>query len=193
MKAVLSICFVVLTVVIVNADELKTKNVQARTLQLRVPEQWKEVATTLETRVAQFSIPGEKQDESADLVVFYFGGATGGVKANVERWISQFEKDGLTLKMFKGKCGAGRYVLVDTTGTWNKPDGPPFARKTIVTANSRVLNVIVVEEKDDDKDYYFMKLSGPKELVSDQTKLLRQAIGYDKASEKPFELKQAEN
>lgn len=193
MKIVIAIALTVLTVGGLNADEPKLKSIRARTLQLQVPEQWKEVATTKDTRVAQFSIPSDDKKASADLVVFYFGGATGGVKANVERWIGQFAKEDRKLEMFQGKCDAGRFVLVDTIGTWNKPDGPPFARKTISTPNSRVLNVIVIEEKDDEKDYYFMKLSGPKDLVSKQTSLLRKSIGAVKESEKSFDLQQAEN
>ncbi len=141
-------------------------------------------------RAAQFSIPGNPSD--AELVVFHFGGPTGGVKANVDRWIGQFETEGLALKMYQGKCAAGSYILVDTQGTWNKPDGPPFARKTLSTPNSRVLNVIVIEEKEGEKDYYFLKLAGHQDVVSDLTKTLRTAIGADLTSEKPFDLTDAQ-
>lgn len=172
-----------------KSEQPELKTIQARSLELKVPATWvkKEAASSM--RVAQFSIPGDAGD--ADLVVFYFGGPTGGVKANVERWIGQFDKEGLQLKMTQGKCNAGSYILVDTAGTWNKPDGPPFAQKTVATPNSRVLNVIVIEEKEDAKDYYFIKLSGQKDVVGGQAKALRTAIGADAESEKPFELKDA--
>jgi hypothetical protein len=163
------------------------KTIEARTLRLHVPESWKKVPLTSESRVAQFSIAGEPS--AADMVVFYFGGPTGGVKANVERWIGQFEKEGLKLEMFQGDCTAGSYILVDTQGTWNKPDGPPFARKTIVTPNSRALNVIVKEVKDGKEDYYFMKLSGHQDVVSKQTDALRTAIGAKLDTETKFVLK----
>ena len=141
-------------------------------------------------RVAEYSIPAKPLD--ADFVVFYFGGPTGGIKANVDRWISQFDKDGLKLSMSQGKCAAGSYILVDTQGTWNKPDGPPFARKTIATPNSRVINVIVVEEKEGAKDYYFAKLSGHQDVVAKLTQVVRDVIAAEEDSEKPFLLKDAE-
>jgi hypothetical protein len=171
------------------SDESALESVRARTLDLKVPKSWAQKETTSSMRAAQFSIPGEKHD--ADLVVFYFGDPTGGVKANVDRWISQFQQDGLKLNMVQGKCTAGSYILVDCKGTWNKPDGPPFARKTIATPNSRVLNVIVIEEKNGKKDYYFLKLSGHEDVVGKQTKALRAAIGAEMKSEKDFDLKNA--
>ena len=167
-----------------------TQTVKARTLELTLPANWKSQKTTSSMRVAQFAIPAESDDgEDGQLVVFYFGGPTGGIQANVERWIGQFAEEDRKLEMFQGECSAGSYILVDTTGTWNKPDGPPFARKTIATPGSRVLNVIVIEEEDGERDYYFMKLSGKTELVSKQTDALRTAIGADPDTEKPFTLK----
>ena len=186
LSIVFGICLVCCTT---RADESELQSVRARTLDLQVPKNWVSKATTSEMRAAQFTIPGDPLD--ADLVVFYFGGPTGGIKANVERWIGQFGKEGLVLEMYQGKCAAGSYILVDTQGTWNKPDGPPFARKTIATPNSRVLNAIVIEEKDGEKDYYFLKLSGHQDVVGDLTKALRTAIGADLETEQAFTLKDA--
>jgi hypothetical protein len=188
--ACLSLCFAV--PVIGDADEpaADLKTVKARTIEVKIPKTWEEKDPT-SMRPAQFTIPGKPND--AELVIFYFGGPTGGVKANVERWIGQFQKEGLELNMYQGKCTAGNYILVDTKGTWNKPDGPPFARKTVPAPNSRVLNVILIEElKGGDKDYYFLKLSGDQDIVGQQTKALRTAIGADIKSEKKFELKDAQ-
>lgn len=173
------------------SQDADTRTVKARTLELQVPTTWRQQETTSGMRAAEFSIPGDPQP--AELVVFYFGGSTGGIKANVERWIGQFQQEGLQLKMYQGKCKAGRYIVVDTTGIWNKPDGPPFAQKTKATPDSRALNVIVIEEKDGEEDYYFLKLAGHKTAVSNQTEALRKSIGADLATEKPFELKDADN
>jgi hypothetical protein len=173
----------------VFADQPELKQVKARTLELQVPSTWVQKEPSSSMRAAEFSIP--VGDQSADLVVFYFGGPTGGVKANVNRWIGQFQSEGLQLQMHQGKCAAGRYILVDTKGTWNKPDGPPFARKTIATPDSRVLNVIVIEQKDGAEDYYFLKLSGQQEVVGKLTDALRTAIGADRGSEKEFKLDDA--
>lgn len=169
--------------------EVQTKEVKARTLNLKIPENWKEEKTTSNMRAAQFALPDDVQ-----LVVFYFGGPTGGIKANIERWIGQFEDKDLKLEMKTGKCDAGTYIVVDCQGTWKKPDGPPFARKTVSTPNSRVINVIVVEELDGEKeDYYFFKMSGADKAVTKHVKNLRMSIGADATKETEFKLKEAKN
>lgn len=172
-----------------SAQDAETKTVKARTLDLNVPKSWILKESQSKMRVAEFEIPATPKP--AELVVFYFGGPTGGVKANVERWIGQFDKADLDLNMHQGECAGGRYILVDTKGTWNKPDGPPFASKTIATPNSHVLNVIVIEQQDGAEDYYFMKLSGHKDAVSDLRDVLRSAIQADPETERTFELKDA--
>ena len=104
MKTILACLSLCLTLpVIGNADEpaADLKTVKARTIELKVPKAWEEKEAT-SMRAAQFTIPGKPND--AELVVFYFGGPTGGVKANVERWIGQFQKEGLKLNMYQGKC-----------------------------------------------------------------------------------------
>ena len=165
-------------------DEAKTRSVKARTLELQIPADWKQQKTTSSMRAAQFAGP-----DGVEFVVFYFGGPTGGIKANIDRWVGQFAKDDLKLKMTEGKCDAGSYILVDCKGTWNKPDGPPFARKTKATPNSRVINVIVVEElAENKKDYYFLKLSGSSEAVEKQLKAVRASIGADMEKETEFKL-----
>ena len=195
MRIATALCSLLAASCLVHADppieKFAMKSVKARTLELKIPATWKTVATTSKMRAAQFAIPHDSGD--ADMVVFYFGGPTGGVKANVDRWIGQFDDKDRKLEMFQGKCTAGRYILVDTIGTWNKPDGPPFAQKKIATPGSRVLNVIVIEKKDGNEYYYFIKLSGSQDVVTKQTETLRKVIGADIKTEKPFDLKDAPN
>jgi gluconolactonase len=169
------------------------KTVKARSIELKVPAAWKAGRPT-SMRAAQMQIPGPAPDaEGAEFVVFYFGGPTGGIRANVERWIGQFRAPKRKVEMRQGKCTAGSYILVDISGTWNKPDGPPFARKTVATPGSRVMNVILIEEKGGEKDYYFLKLSGPDAFVKSQKGALLVSIGNDAESEKAFDLKEAAN
>lgn len=192
MKVVTTLCLVSLFALSTHAESPQTESVKTGSLQLNIPTTWKAEKTNSTMRLAQYSIPDGSA--KADFVVFYFGGgATGGVKANVDRWVGQFEAKGLKKKMLQGKCAVGKYILVDTIGTWNKPDGPPFARKTIATPNSRALNVIVIGNKDGAEDYYFIKLSGDKEVVGKQIETLRKVIGADAKTEKPFDLKDAPN
>lgn len=175
---------------VVRAEASKLKTVPARTLTLKVPATWQQKESTSSMRAAEFLIPGDPA--AAELVVFYFGGPTGGIKANIDRWVGQFRKKGLETNMYEGECKAGSYILVDCQGTWNKPDGSPFASKAIPTPNSRVLNVIVIEQTDDAKDYYFIKLSGHENVVGDQVDALRESIGAVANSEKKFDLESVE-
>ena len=59
-------------------------------LQFEAPLEWAQIDTSSPLRVAQFGLPRAPGDsEDAELVVFYFGGEGGAVKANLERWTNQ--------------------------------------------------------------------------------------------------------
>ena len=180
----------------VSADDQVKKlvTVEARDIKLQVPTSWEQVETDSKFRAAQFRIPNKKADaEAAELVVYHFGGPTGGIKANIQRWIDQFHEENRKVDLVRSKWRNGSYVLSDVSGTWKKPDGPPFARKTIDKPGSRVIGVVLVVEKEDTKDYYFLKLSGPDGLVKSQAPALRTAFGADAKSEKPFKLEDVDN
>ena len=83
--------------------------------------------------------------------------------------------------------------MADIAGTWKKSVGPPIAQRTVEKPGSRVIGVILIAQAESDKDYYFLKLSGPDTLVKSQTKSLRVALAARADSEKPFELEDAEN
>ena len=171
-----------------QCQNIPLKTVKARTIELQVPWQWKTEESPSETRVAQLSIPASPKN--AQLVVFYFGGPTGGLKRNVDRWVGQFYEKDLKLKIMKGESKQGRYLLVDTQGTWKRPDGPPFAQKTVTTPNSRVINIVLQQAKGPDTDYYFIKLSGHEDVISKYTETIRTAIGA--SIDKETEVKQAD-
>src|SRR5579872_5132659 len=77
----------------VRAEESpKTRTVKAGEIKLKVPESWKQQPPTNKLRLAQFTVPKAPGDaEDGEFVVFFFGGATGGTDANVQRWINQFD------------------------------------------------------------------------------------------------------
>ncbi len=166
-------------------QEVKLVSVTARDIKLDVPESWKQVKSTSTMRVAEFAIPAtEANGEGAEMVVYYFGDQTGGTKANVQRWIDQFYEEGRKHELTGGKCRDGRYVLVNISGTYKKPDGPPAAQKTIDKPGSRVVGVVLVAERDAAEEYYFLKLSGPDALVAAQVSALRNSFGVEKDPKK---------
>ena len=128
-----------------DQDE-KLVSVTAREIKLDVPESWKPVKSTSTMRVAEFAIPAtDANGEGAEMVVYYFGDKTGGTKANVQRWIDQFYEDGRKHELLGGQCRDGSYVLVNISGTYKRPEGPPAAQKTIDKPGSRVVGLVLVD------------------------------------------------
>jgi len=170
---VLTLLFVVPT--LSAAD--KTKKVMAKDITLNVPTTWKQSPASNNLRTAQFAIPKVEGDrDDAELVVYFFGGAGGGVNANLERWSGQFQPGGKKQKIYKGEAKQGEYYLLDITGVYNKPIGPPINRQTNPTPGYQMLAVVLMVK---DKGNYFLKLTGPQKTVAAASKALRVAIDAD--------------
>lgn len=167
-------------------DEKKAKTVKlSDDVTLQVPGSWKQEEPSSSFRKAQFSIPAAQGDEKpAEFVVYSFGGAAGGVDANVKRWIGQFEPEGRKAKVVMGEAKQGKYVLADISGTYNMPVGPPIQRKTEAVPGSRVLAVILAAGD----EVYFLKMSGPDKTVAAQADALRASFGAQNAKEKKYEM-----
>lgn len=176
----------------VDADgaENETREVKAADLILNVPKSWEQVAPPPQARrfrKAQFAIPAEKGDrEPAELVVYYFGGSGGGVDANIQRWVGQFEAKGREVKLTRGTSSQGPYVVVDVSGTFNKPIGPPILQKSEPMPGSRMLAVVLNVEK---KGNYFLKLTGQQNTVTSVAEEFRAAFGGDAANEEEYQPK----
>ena len=155
----------------------KTKKVMAKDITLNVPTTWKQSPASNNLRTAQFAIPKVEGDrDDAELVVYFFGGAGGGVNANLERWSGQFQPGGKKQKIYKGESKQGEYYLLDITGGYNKPIGPPINRQTNPTPGYQMLAVVLMVK---DKGNYFLKLTGPQKTVAAASKALRVAIDAD--------------
>lgn len=160
------------------ADE--TRTVTIRDLTLQVPTNWVQEEPESRLRLTQFRIP-ETEGKDAELSVFSFGASD--LEANIRRWMEQYEPDGRTAMIFSGDSKQGKYFLVDITGTYKKPVGPPIAGKTEPVKDSGTLAVVLVIK---DKGVYYLKLNGPKETVASQRTALRKAMGADIAKEKEY-------
>ena len=155
----------------------KTKKVMAKDITLNVPTTWKQSPASNNLRTAQFAIPKVEGDrDDAELVVYFFGGAGGGVNANLERWSGQFQPGGKKQKIYKGESKQGEYYLLDITGVYNKPIGPPINRQTNPTPGYQMLAIVLMVK---DKGNYFLKLTGPQKTVAAASKALRLAIDAD--------------
>lgn len=171
----------------VVAAEEPLREVRLGSLQLQVPAHWKQQQPKTNLRLGQFEIPAAEGDpEPGELTVFNFGGGNS-VQANVDRWIAQFDAAERTSKVTQGRCPQGEYVLVDVSGTFQKPIGPPIQQRTQPAPGYRMLGIILATEKD---GYYFLKLVGPQKTVLAEPAKLRAAIGGLDKDEKPYEPKQ---
>ena len=81
--------FFVLTI---SAHFIHAESVEVAGYSFSSPSNWVSSVPTSKMRKAQFKVSGEKEKD-AEVAFFYFGsGGAGGVKANVDRWMSQFEE-----------------------------------------------------------------------------------------------------
>jgi hypothetical protein len=177
-----------------TADDPKTetpaaaKEVEAGDLKLTVPPTWKQQQPSNNLRLAQFSIPATEGDtDPAELVISPpIGGSR---EDNITRWVNQFEAGGRELVMSQGKCAQGEYVLVQLSGTYKRPIGPPIRGKTEAVADYKMHGVMLTVMKDGKNvGNYFLKLTGPAKTVAANEEALRASIAADKAKEEKYEL-----
>ncbi len=154
--------------------QAETKAVKVGDLSLKIPSTWTQEQPSSSMRLAQFVVPGSKEGAHADLVIYFFGAASGGgVRANIDRWVGQFVEKGRTARESKGTSANGAYDLVSVTGTYNKPVGPPIMRKSQPTPNQRMLAAIVQTAKGN----YFIKFTGPKKTLNSAEKAFMDSFG----------------
>ena len=161
---------------IVSAEDAaaKTTQVKHKTLTLNVPENWKQTPERSSMRLATYEIKGDGDDGgTAEMAIYSFPGGGGAVEQNISRWIGQFESKGRKQKVTRGKAGDNDYYVVEVSGTYNKPVGPPIRRQTKPVAGSRMLAVILQL----DSGVYYLKMTGGDEIVKAQAKALRHAFG----------------
>ena len=111
-------------------------------------------------RVATYSIPPSEGDtEQGECAVFHFGTEGGGVDANIERWISQFEATGIPARAQK-EVGGLKVTMVQIAGTYLNPSGPMMASSG-KKENYRLLGAIV----EGSQGLVFFKFTGPAKTV----------------------------
>lgn len=124
------------------------------------PPKWESVEVTSPMRKAQLKVPG-KDGKNAEVIFFYFGpGNAGGTKANVDRWLGQFEegRDKINAKVDETKAGNRTVTYVQAEGTYKSgmPGGP-----TTPLPNTMLLGAILESAEGN----VFVRMTGPLELV----------------------------
>jgi hypothetical protein len=113
-------------------------------------------------RLASYAIPvSGAQGEAAECAVYYFGpGQGGGVDANLERWIGEFQSPGTPARRTR-EIGGLRVSQVGVTGTYTAHAGAPGGDPG-VKSGWRLLGAIV----EGPKGAVFFKLTGPGPTVA---------------------------
>ena len=167
------------------AKKAETVEVKLKDLVLNLPKDWT-AAGEKPMRLATYEIPNVKGDkEKGELAISTFGGDGGGVAANLERWVGQFDAEGREVTIKKGMVGENAYHIADISGTYQKSVGPPILRKTTAAKDYRMLGMIVLVKG---KGVYFLKLTGPDATVKAQAEAIRAAIGAKSEGEEDYEL-----
>jgi hypothetical protein len=132
------------------------------------PAHWESSTPTSKMRKAQFKVTGE-EGKDAEVAFFYFGsGGAGGVKANVDRWMTQFEEaKGRTIK--NTTIGDTPVTYAQAHGTFLS--GRAFGPKT-PKANYALLGAII-EGKNGS---IFIKMTGPKQTVESQVSIMKKMV-----------------
>ncbi len=136
-------------------------------IELTAPSGWKSEKPKSRIVDVEFSVPASEGDARSARVTIM--GAGGGVEANIQRWIDQYEQtDGSDskskTKVEKAEQAGAELHLVSITGTYKDRDGAgPFTNaKVELREGYRMLAAIVVTKS---SGHYFIKLNGPQKTV----------------------------
>ncbi len=151
-----------------SAHLIQAETVEVAGYSFSSPSNWVSSVPTSKMRKAQFKVPGEKEKE-AEVAFFYFGGGgAGGVKANVDRWMSQFEEaKGIEIK--NTTIGDTQVTYAQAHGTFLS--GRAFGPKT-PKPNYALLAAIISGKN----GAIFIKMTGPKETVEAQVSNMKKMV-----------------
>lgn len=160
------------------AEKARTIALSRGRMELTAPKSWERRQP--QTRIVEYEFAAKPVEGDKDEARITIMGAGGGVEANIERWIGQFEQpDGTSskekTKVDKRKIGDVEVHTVSITGTYkDRPGGGPFTNTPVVKReNYRMLGAILVTEN---MEHYYIKMYGPKNTVDAQEKAFQEMV-----------------
>lgn len=140
-------------------------------LTLEAPKSWEKKKPRFNIIEYEFSAKGPDEESAAARITIM--GAGGSLKANVDRWKSQFRQV-TSAKQTESKIGGQTVHLIDIKGVYRDRAGGPFSGgKEKLLPDYRMLGAIVVT---DGKGQYFIKIIGPEKTLAKQDKELEAAL-----------------
>jgi len=124
------------------------------------PASWEWVEVQSQMRKAQLKVTAKDAKEPGEVVFFFFGPQSGGTKANVDRWLGQFEegREKINAKIEEKKIGKAVVTYVSAEGTYKSgvPGTPPTPKPGFALLGA------IVEGQDGS---IFIRLTGPAALA----------------------------
>lgn len=136
------------------------------------PAGWDWVESASPMRKAQLKVNSEDKKTSAEVVFFHFGTGQGGdTKANVDRWLGQFQepKEKLNPRTADVAIAGRKVTFVEADGTYM--DGPPLGQKT-PRSGYTLLGAIM----ESDEGNVFIKFTGPAALAKTSHPAFRKMV-----------------
>jgi hypothetical protein len=137
------------------------KSFQVGEFSFSSPLGWEWVPVTSSMRKAELRINDKDKKNKAEVIFFHFGESDGGgVKANVDRWLGQFQepREKINAKIDETKVKTHKVTYVQAEGTYmsGMPGGPKTAQP-----NSMLMGAIL----ESPQGSVFIRMTGPAELV----------------------------
>jgi hypothetical protein len=180
-STVFASCFAVLTAQsIVQAEDQASNKLELAggKLLMIAPSNWEKVPPKSGIVQHEFRAPKEAKEDAARITIMQ---ASGGIDANIDRWVGQFEgvekKDA---KIEKKEVAGSKIHIVDIAGTFKESmGGGPFAPGPVKKReNYRMLGVII-ETKD--AGTTFIKMTGEQPIVEQLSEGFKKSLDDLKA------------
>jgi hypothetical protein len=144
-------------------------------LAFATPNGWIAVTPSSSMRKAQYQVPKTEGDrEDAECVVYYFGtSGGGGIDANLDRWVSQFEQPNggdsrSVLKVYDRRVAGMDVTEVELSGTYVAETAPGSG--VHLNKPGFAMRGAIIES---DHGAYYAKLVGPAATVANQAAAFR--------------------
>jgi len=142
-------------------DDAKADTLIAGEFTFSYGKPWEAMEVKSSMRAGQLKYDNEGDLQDPELVFYYFGpGQGGGIKANMDRWIGQFEGEPESEQEIVEKGGRKIHFL-EAKGTYMESSGGPFAGKKTPRPGYLLLGAIL----ESDKGAVFLKLFGEEKAV----------------------------
>jgi len=147
---------------VAHAEAPPEKIAVGTALSMTPPSEWESVPPKSNMVQSEFKAPRDQKEDTARVTVM---SASGGIDANIDRWIGQF--DGVKkedAKIEKMDVAGATVHMVDITGTFkDSMGGGPFAPGPMKKREDYRMIAAIIETKND--GLLFIKMTGPKTTV----------------------------